>query len=745
MVFIWLGILLTIGLTCYNPLPHTFGAQVFPTNESSTKRERYLDATKAQGQEWLVLGSDKLDLHQALTDHYGRTPARRGWSSPRILLEHEISEEQLSHNIITLIGTPSNNSLIKKVQKNLPFSWYDSTLIFFNDTLFLQGHCFIAQMIPNPQNSNLPINIITALEDQDIIQYFTRTGSGWNRQPIWDYLLTAAKGHVFMGSFLEPGGPIDTTTIFDFRRTAIKVEHIGPFAIHHALPDYDYPYGPIYLDYLRQAWFKYKEWYKPKDNKLVNLFLYPDQELKGLAISNSSPVSVGSDENVHVVVSSAYEKHFCGQEFIQFFDSTLWPETLMAGLGAALSPQWFGHNLHYWAAKVQRSLDIKQMEYIINHASPSKLLDATVKGSFIAYIHQRGLHHSYQKRNSELHWRDSLRLEWQHFLSEQIISESTVSSDSFYRGFNFAHEGYGIVNGYGSRKSCLALKRVKNLQANAVAIIPYGFMASPQEAGPIRFSDRTGMETDESIIQSIMDAQALGLQIMLKPQLWIGSSWPGDLQMKNQTDWDTFFEHYRTWILHYALLAEAYQVDLFCAGVELSHSTIKQPEAWKKIISNIRSIYSGPVTYAANWGKEFEEFSFPESLDYLGLDCYYPWHRSARVSKRTLEKKFQKIVNTIREKSERCNKKVILTEIGFRSVKAPWVRPHADDNAAMFYIGDQALCYDIALSALHNEDCLKGLFVWKFPSHLDAPPANRDYSPAFKPAENVIKYWFGKS
>lgn len=744
MVFIGLGLLLTIGLTCYNPSAHSLGAQIFPSAEPVNKREKYQEAIKVQGQEWLVLGSDKLELRQALEDFFHRMPARPSRSNPRILFDHEISAEQLRQNIITLIGTPANNSWVKKIEKNLPMTWHDSTLIFFNDTIFLKKHCFIAQMIPNPHNSDLPINIITALGDQEVLQYFHRNGSGFYRQPVWDYLLTGTTRHLYMGSFTEPGGPRDTSTIFDLRRTPIKVGQIGPFVIHYALPDYDYPYGPAYLDYLQQAWIRYNNWYEPKDHKLVNLYLYPDQELKGLSINNSSPVSTGSDGNVHVVVSAAYSDHFFGQECIELFDLTLWPETLKVGLGAALSPQWAGHNLHDWAAKIQRSLDPKQMDDLFNSSSPSKLIDVTLKGSFVAYIHQCDLHLIFQKRSQEQHWTDSLRLEWQHFLSEQISPQPEVASDTFYRGFNFAHEGYAVVNGYGSRKSAKALQQVKNLQANAVAIIPYGFMASPDDPGPIRFADRTGMETDESIIQSILNARALGLHVMLKPQLWINSSWPGELRMKNQADWDTFFEYYRTWILHYALMAEMYDVDLFCAGVELSHSTIEQPEAWKKIINSIRFVYSGPVTYAANWGEEFEEFSFAEVLDYLGLDCYYPWHRSANASRTTLAKSFHKIVKIIRDKSESCHKKIILTEIGYRSVKAPWVQPHADDKETMFYNQDQALCYDIVLPVLQNQDWLKGLFIWKFPSHLDAPSSNRDYSPAFKPAAEVIKYWFGK-
>ena len=33
--------------------------------------------------------------------------------------------------------------------------------------------------------------------------------------------------------------------------------------------------------------------------------------------------------------------------------------------------------------------------------------------------------------------------------------------------------------------------------------------------------------------------------------------------------------------MHYALLAEMYDIELFCAGVEFQQATLTHPEAWK--------------------------------------------------------------------------------------------------------------------------------------------------------------------
>lgn len=43
--------------------------------------------------------------------------------------------------------------------------------------------------------------------------------------------------------------------------------------------------------------------------------------------------------------------------------------------------------------------------------------------------------------------------------------------------------------------------------------------------------------------------------------------------------------------MHYALLAEMYDIELFCAGVEFQQATLTHPEAWETLFRKIRSLY----------------------------------------------------------------------------------------------------------------------------------------------------------
>ena len=80
-----------------------------------------------------------------------------------------------------------------------------------------------------------------------------------------------------------------------------------------------------------------------------------------------------------------------------------------------------------------------------------------------------------------------------------------------------------------------------------------------------------------------------------------------------------WFQSYEQWIIHYAISAELMHADLFCIGTELVETPLQHPKRWRKLISRVRQIYSGPIVYAANWGKEFEEITFWDASGLHGL------------------------------------------------------------------------------------------------------------------------------
>jgi len=281
--------------------------------------------------------------------------------------------------------------------------------------------------------------------------------------------------------------------------------------------------------------------------------------------------------------------------------------------------------------------------------------------------------------------------------------------------------------------------------SSAIAIVPYSFMRDPTKPRKLLIKHRAGGETDESVLFAHFEAQQLGMYTMLKPQIWIRNSWPGDVDMGTEREWQRFFDYYYRWARHYALLAEINGFDSFCIGVEFAKASLSKEQEWRKLIQQIRGIYGGQLTYAANWGKEFEQLQFWDALDFIGLNCYYPLSSKEQVSKRDLKKAFDTVITKIEKVQKRYDKPIVFTEIGFRSVTATWKNPHEDTNGRAFDEQGQAVAYEVIFEGIRNKDWYKGIFWWKWPSYLThRGEKNTGFSPANKKAERVVEKWFKK-
>jgi len=129
---------------------------------------------------------------------------------------------------------------------------------------------------------------------------------------------------------------------------------------------------------------------------------------------------------------------------------------------------------------------------------------------------------------------------------------------------------------------------------------------------------------DSLYIAIIRKMRDKGLYVHLKPHLWMSEGWRSNVSLDSKTEWDNWFRSYSTNMLHYAQMAETAGAELFCIGTELRSSIMEQPKAWCELISKIKAIYSGKLTYAANWHDEYEHVTFWDELDYIGVQAYFP-------------------------------------------------------------------------------------------------------------------------
>jgi hypothetical protein len=186
------------------------------------------------------------------------------------------------------------------------------------------------------------------------------------------------------------------------------------------------------------------------------------------------------------------------------------------------------------------------------------------------------------------------------------------------------------------------------------------------------------------------------------------------------------------------------RADLFCIGTELVETTLQHPSQWRNIIAKIREVYSGPIVYAANWGKEFEEITFWDALDYIGLDNYYPVRESPQDGVDVIRAGFagqKKKLSTI---ANRWQKPILFTEIGYMANEGAGMGSQESDFTK-YDEKAQAECYKAALETYWNEPWFAGMYWWKWFSNPDDQGRNADeHSPHGRLAGKIISEQYAK-
>jgi hypothetical protein len=290
------------------------------------------------------------------------------------------------------------------------------------------------------------------------------------------------------------------------------------------------------------------------------------------------------------------------------------------------------------------------------------------------------------------------------------------------------------------------VQEILNIHSNYAAIMPFGFIREVNSPDIIFDTERQWFgETKKGAKQYIQMLHKNGVQVMLKPQIWIWrGTFTGTLTMDSEAEWQALESSYDRFILNYAQLAQETQVDLFCVGTELEQFVKNRPDYWKKLIAKIRAIYKGKLTYAANWD-EFTRTTFWEDLDFIGIDAYFPLCEDKTPTVAQCREGWQPHKEKILQLSLSKNKPVLFTEFGYRSADQtawkPWLADH-HENPANFKAQENAT--KAILLEFWNEEWFAGGFVWKwFVDHEQSGgDADNQFTPQNKPAQQVISDFY---
>lgn len=282
--------------------------------------------------------------------------------------------------------------------------------------------------------------------------------------------------------------------------------------------------------------------------------------------------------------------------------------------------------------------------------------------------------------------------------------------------------------------------------ADAISQTPFAWQSdinNPDLRWRVESDEMWWGESARGIAATLDSTEKHDILNVLKPHIWVRDSWPGEIEMIDEGDWELWFKNYRSFILDYAVLAEELGIPVLCIGTELEKTSHRE-EDWRKVISQVKKVYSGKLIYAANF-TEFEHIEFWDELDYIGIQAYFPLSKKKDPDLKDLIKGWEEPKKKIVKISSKFQKPILFTEIGYcNTVDAamePWVWPK-DRKETPMSEEMQALCYEAFFQAVWDEEWMAGAFWWKWFPH--GPRQSKGFTPQDKEAEEVLRKYYSE-
>lgn len=306
--------------------------------------------------------------------------------------------------------------------------------------------------------------------------------------------------------------------------------------------------------------------------------------------------------------------------------------------------------------------------------------------------------------------------------------------------------------GYGSAAFERTVAEAASMGATWLSLTPFGRIADLSPTGVAQTFEAPFEENKRAVARAVRAAHARGMCVLLVPHLWVESGgWRGEIELGSDEAWARWSVGYTHFVRAWAEVARDSGVDMLAAGVELrSWLTTTRAPSFNDVLTEIRRVYPGLVTYAGNWD-DVEETTILGSLDVIGINGFYPLAEKDGAGPAELARGGQLVRERIARLAERWHKPVIFTEFGYTTRKDPAVRPWEwPDFMAAVNVDQQAQAdaYRALLTPLLDEPRFAGAFVWRLYADPDdqSQEAEWGFSPRGKLAELVLRdafaaYW----
>ena len=245
--------------------------------------------------------------------------------------------------------------------------------------------------------------------------------------------------------------------------------------------------------------------------------------------------------------------------------------------------------------------------------------------------------------------------------------------------------------------------------------------------------------SDEELIKMIDYFHSKGVRVALKPTVnckdgtWRAHIAFFDKDVVCEPKWSNWFKSYSEFQCYYANIAQKTKCEMFVAGCEMVMSE-HRTEEWRQVLSDIKKVYSGPVSYNTDKYQE-DNVEFWDAVDVISSSGYYPiddWERQ---------------LDRIEAVVKKYNKPFFFAETGCMSSKGSSNVPNNWELRGTIDLEEQAAWYEVMFDAISKRDWVEGtcLWSWTYDLYNEEDAKNSfDYDLFGKPSEKVVKKYYSK-
>jgi hypothetical protein len=328
-------------------------------------------------------------------------------------------------------------------------------------------------------------------------------------------------------------------------------------------------------------------------------------------------------------------------------------------------------------------------------------------------------------------------------------------------------------NEIGDAAGLQSLLKMSQMGTNLVTMNVWWFQSSTTATTIASNTSSKYSTSDASLETAINYAHSLGMKVLLKPMVDVNNgTWRGSILPSGTTNVNAWFTSYTSFMDHYAQIAHDYNVDMFSMGCELCKME-QFTSNWNSLINNVHGIYSGPLTYAANWSpngtggyRQIAWWNNPYLTD-IGIDAYFPLTTSTSPTLTQLQQAWTNIATTgqtnisgdevglqnwmaqngylnLANPNDPNNKKLLFTECGYTSQDGTNKSNSSQlPNTTPIDLQEQADCYRALMSVMSQYSWWDGANWWNWTSNPnDGGTSNTNYTPQNKIAQQTLSEFY---